>query len=121
MCLVCVVNLYFNSIIPGLDILNKFRIFKYNLKNILSNINKDLVNIKFRDECFDYILSCHSEFSLREYIFLLEKIVMEINKLVFLEKKNIIDFFDIDLNILKTIHDKVTVKKQPSSHLSMYI
>lgn len=93
----------------------------YNLKNILSNINKDLVNIKFRDECFDYILSCHSEFSLREYIFLLEKIVMEINKLVFLEKKNIIDFFDIDLNIFKTIHDKVTVKKQPSSHLSMYI
>lgn len=93
----------------------------YNLKNILSNINKELINIKFRDECFDYILSSHIEFTLREYIFLLEKIVMEINKLVFLEKKNIMDFFDIDLSTFKMLYDNVAVKKQNFSNLSMYL
>ena len=92
----------------------------YNLKNILSNVNKDLININFRNECYDYMLSNHQEFSLREYLFLLEKIVMEINKLVFLEKKNIMEFFDIDLTMFKKLHDHVIIRKQPS-HLSMYI
>lgn len=84
----------------------------YNLQNILGNINKDLVNIHFEDACFDYILNTQPDLSLREYIFILERIIMEINKLIFLEKRNILDFFDIDINLFKTIYKNIEVKKK---------
>jgi ATP-dependent Lon protease len=95
----------------------------YNLQNILININKNLININFEDTCFDYILNTHPGLSLREYIFILERIIMEINKLIFLEKRNILDFFDIDIELFKTIYRNIDVKnkKKDIFYSSLYL
>ncbi len=94
----------------------------YNLPTIIDNINKDLVNINFYKECFDYLIDTDPNLSLREYIFKLEKIVMEINKLIFLEKRKNIDFLDVDLELFQILHKNTNyIKKDDLSYLSLYL
>ncbi len=93
----------------------------YNIKNILHNINPKFTNIHFEEECFDYILNSHPKLTIREYIFLFEKIIMEINKLIFLDKKPFEDFLNITIDIFKSIYNNINVKKKEQLYLSMYL
>ena len=94
----------------------------YILPQILSNVNKELINLHFHRECFNYLIESNPKLTLREYVFKLEKIVMEINKLIFLEKKNFLDFFDIDIESFKRLYDKTNRKPTvDTSYLSIYL
>jgi ATP-dependent Lon protease len=93
----------------------------YNINNILYNINPDLTSIRFEDDCFDYILNTHPKLTVREYIFLFEKIIMEINKLIFLERKSLDDFLIITIDKFKTIYNTLDIKTNQQDFLSMYL
>ena len=94
----------------------------YILPQILSNVNKELINLHFHRECFNYLIESNPKLTLREYVFKLEKVVMEINKLIFLEKKNFLDFFDIDIESFKRLYDKTNKKAiVDTSYLSIYL
>jgi ATP-dependent Lon protease len=94
----------------------------YMFKEALDNINSKL-NITFSDDCFDYLLSNFLNSNpltsgLRELTFVLEKCLMEINKMHLM---NEFHHKEVSLSVLKTIINKIKIKKEyPHSYLSMY-
>lgn len=92
----------------------------YNIKQILSNVNENFTNMKFDDECFDFILNSHPNLTIREYIFLFEKIIMQINKLIFLDKRVFEDFLLINLESFISLYNSINLKKKELPHLYMY-
>lgn len=94
----------------------------YMFKEALLNINSKL-NITFSDDCFDYVLSnflntTPDTSGLRELTFILEKCIMEINKMHLM---NEFHHKEVSLDILKHIINKIKIKKDTQhAYLSMY-